>query len=47
MKHYLYECTYPDSECEARQIAIDNLKCARFICETTDYEAEASGLDEY
>lgn len=32
---------------EARQIAIDNFKCARFICEMTDYEAEASGLDEY
>lgn len=53
MKHYLYECTDPDSECEgeeflvgandreeARQIAIDNFKCARFICEMTDYEAE-------
>lgn len=60
MKHYLYECTDPDSECEgeeflveandrkkARQIAIDNFRCARFICEMTDYEAEASGLDEY
>ena len=23
------------------------VKCARFICEMTDYEAEASGLDEY
>ena len=60
MKHYLYECTDPDSECEgeeflvgandrkaARQIAIDNFKCARFICEMTDYESEVSGLDEY
>lgn len=60
MKHYLYECTDPDSECkgeeflvgandrkEARQIAINNFKCARFICEMTEYEAEASGLDEY
>ena len=60
MKHYLYECTDPDSECEgeeflvgandrkeARQIAIDNFKGARGICEMTGYGAEGSGLDEY
>lgn len=32
---------------EAMQIAIENFKYARFICEMSDYEAEASGLDEY
>ena len=32
---------------EAKEIANDNFGKAKFICEMTDYEAEASGLDEY
>lgn len=58
MKHYLFECTEGECEgeefivgaytrTEARQIAINNFKYVRYICELTDYEAEVSGLDEY
>lgn len=32
---------------EAKEIANDNFGKAKFIREMTDYEAEASGLDEY
>lgn len=58
MKHYLFECVAgecegeefivgADSLAEAKQIACENFGRAKPICELSEEEAEASGLDEY
>lgn len=58
MKHFLFECTAGECEGEqfivgestrsgAAQIARENFGRVRFICELSEEEAEASGLDEW
>lgn len=55
MRHFLFE-DYDTGEyfivgaydlLEANAIAEDNFTEPHYLCEYTDYEAEASGLDEY
>lgn len=58
MKHFLFECTKGENEgeefivgansyTEAREIAQNNFGKVKFWHELTEWEAEASGLDEY
>lgn len=59
MKHYLFECVAESENegeqfivgantfAEAERIALEEFYEVAFICELTEEEAEASGLDEY
>lgn len=58
MRHFLFEITSgeydgeeiivgADTLAEARQIGKDEVGFVHFLCELSEEEAEASGLDEY
>lgn len=58
MRHFLFEITSGDYEgeeiivgadtlAEARQIGKEEIGSVHFLCELSEEEAEASGLDEY
>ena len=55
MKHYLFvddesgEEFIVGADCvtDASIIAAENFESPRFVCRLTEFEAEASGLDEY